>query len=252
MPLKPPTSSSADSLYAPSRPPPFKKQVTQYGFYDKSPQDSGSRKQTKKEKREKRRREREKEREKEREREREKEKEREKQRERERRKRKGTGPKTLDSIIVENTGSEGLDQWNKRFQKCLNILSSLPEGCPLDVRMSANSELMHLSEDFVYASHTVGKVRELFLYFMFKFDLFLFLKILISSTLLFEKKKNRLLFQRFMFPSKKRVLSLSRLEEGWEEKNMSFTTFYSSLRLILVISFVVLNPLLRRFSFFPL
>ena len=82
----------------------LKKQVTQYGFYDKSPGQT-PRKDSKKERREKRRKEREKEREKEKEREREKE----RQKERERRKKKD-GPKTLDSIIVENTGSEGLDQ----------------------------------------------------------------------------------------------------------------------------------------------
>tara|TARA_R110002050_G_scaffold63534_1_gene138832 strand:- start:88 stop:1071 length:984 start_codon:yes stop_codon:yes gene_type:complete len=54
--------------------------------------------------------------------------------------------------------SQNLDEWNHRFQRCLERMHKLSEGCAMREKMVANTELMHLSEDFVHASRTVGKI----------------------------------------------------------------------------------------------
>jgi hypothetical protein len=51
-----------------------------------------------------------------------------------------------------------LDAWNVRFQICLERLHRLNSSSALEERIDANIELMHLSEDFVHASRTVGKI----------------------------------------------------------------------------------------------
>ena len=54
--------------------------------------------------------------------------------------------------------SDPLDAWNLRFQRCIERLQSLDASCPIEERIEANIELMHLGEDFVHASRTVGKI----------------------------------------------------------------------------------------------
>jgi hypothetical protein len=51
-----------------------------------------------------------------------------------------------------------LDEWNLRFQMCLDRIYTLHESCAFEQKMAANIELMHLSEDFVHASRTFGKI----------------------------------------------------------------------------------------------
>ena len=82
----------------------------------------------------------------------------------------------------ENQAPDSLSQWNTRFQSCLARIDKLwqghstgkgedgrskyaprhmmlgPSQMQSEERMQANIELMHLSEDFVYASRAVGKV----------------------------------------------------------------------------------------------
>ena len=55
-------------------------------------------------------------------------------------------------------GSVALDEWNQRFQACLEHLHALDESCGAEQKMIANIAIMHLSEDFVHASRTVGKI----------------------------------------------------------------------------------------------
>ena len=40
----------------------------------------------------------------------------------------------------------------------LNLSQDLDASCPIEERIEANIELMHLGEDFVHASRTVGKI----------------------------------------------------------------------------------------------
>ena len=51
-----------------------------------------------------------------------------------------------------------LTPWTKRFQACVEILTSLTPSTPIEERMKANTELMHLSDDFVHAARTFGKI----------------------------------------------------------------------------------------------
>jgi hypothetical protein len=51
-----------------------------------------------------------------------------------------------------------LDEWNIRFQSCLEQLHALDDSCGASQKMITNIEIMHLSEDFVHASRTVGKI----------------------------------------------------------------------------------------------
>jgi hypothetical protein len=79
-----------------------------------------------------------------------------------RKKTNSTGKKSTPLLSTDNESlieSTPLDAWNVRFQKCLERLNQLENNqCHLEERIDANIELMHLSEDFVHASRTVGKI----------------------------------------------------------------------------------------------
>jgi hypothetical protein len=67
----------------------------------------------------------------------------------------------LVSFLIPYTATQqsvSLDEWNVRFQMCLERLHRLNSCSALEERIDANIELMHLSEDFVHASRTVGKI----------------------------------------------------------------------------------------------
>ena len=76
-------------------------------------------------------------------------------------------PSTSFSFSSSIEESKQLDAWNLRFQNCLKSYGEAKTSGDL---MLANMELMHLSEDFIHASRTVGKIiiSEVFFFFNLK------------------------------------------------------------------------------------
>ena len=53
-----------------------------------------------------------------------------------------------------------MHDWNTRFQNVINTLQNLSytDDSTLQKRVEANQELMHLSQDFVHAARTYGRI----------------------------------------------------------------------------------------------
>ena len=51
-----------------------------------------------------------------------------------------------------------LHDWNERFQRIMTIIRKFDCNTPIALQIKANRSLIHLAEDFIYASSTYGKI----------------------------------------------------------------------------------------------
>ena len=70
----------------------------------------------------------------------------------------GEGGDGDDSEVEEGVGGVQMDDWNTRFQYAIDHLHASFVGVSMERQMDANLELLNLSQDFIYAAKTYGKI----------------------------------------------------------------------------------------------